>query len=219
VRVIIVGGEELVYFLGRLLISGGHSVSVISKNPEDCSEIVRQIKALVICGDGADPRRLEEAQAMRADAVIAVTPRDADNLAVCQIAKHRFEVPRTVALINDPDNETLFKDLGVTLVFNQTRMISSLIQQELSIEDIVNLLPIKEGKVIATEVRIRETHACAGKTLVEMALPKDTLLSVIIRGDSVIIPRGDTKLLADDTAVLISTPQAQGAALRKLTGE
>lgn len=218
-KVIIVGGGKLVYFLGKLFISSGCTVSVINRNSGDSREIARQLKALVISGDGSDPRRLEEAQAMRADAIVAVTPSDADNLAVCQIARHRFEIPRTVALVNDPDNEDIFKKLGVTSVFNQTKMISSLIQQEISVQDIVNLLPIKEGKVNATEILVKESHDCVGKSLSEISLPKGTLLSVILRGESVIIPRGDTKLLSGDKAILISTPQDQGPAIRMLTGE
>jgi trk system potassium uptake protein TrkA len=218
-RVIIVGGGKLVYFLGRLFISSGCAVSVINRDAGDSREIARELKALVIAGDGSDPRRLEEAQAMRADAVVAVTPSDADNLAICQIARRRFEVPRTVALVNDPDNENVFKQLGVTSVFNQTKMISSLIQQEVSLQDIVSLLPLKEGKVNATEITIRKEHRCESKSLSEISLPKGTLLSVILRGDSVIIPRGDTKLLAGDKAILLSTPQSQGPAIRTLTGE
>jgi trk system potassium uptake protein TrkA len=218
-RIIIVGGGKLVYFLGRLFISSGCTVSVINRDANDSREIARELKALVIAGDGSDPRRLEEAQAMRADAVVAVTPSDADNLAICQIARRRFEVPRTVALVNDPDNENVFKQLGVTSVFNQTKTISSLIQQEVSLQDIVNLLPLKEGKVNATEITIRKEHQCESKSLSEISLPKGTLLSVILRGDSVIIPRGDTKLLAGDKAILLSTPQSQGPAIRTLTGE
>lgn len=216
---IIVGGGKLVYFLGKLFTSSGYDVSVINRHLEDSREIARQLKALVISGDGSDPRRLEEAQALRADAVVAVTPSDADNLVICQVAKHQFEVPRTVALVNDPENEEVFKRLGVTSVFNLTRMISSLIQQELSLQDIVNLLPIKEGKVNATEITINERHLCAGKSLSEIPLPKETLLSVIIRGENVVIPRGDTKLLPGDKVILISTPESQGPAIRILTGE
>jgi trk system potassium uptake protein TrkA len=219
VRVIIVGGDKLVYFLGKLLISGGHTVSVISRNDEDCQEIARQMKAMVICGDGSDLRRLEEAQAMRADAVVAATPYDADNLVICQLAAHKFGVPRTIALVTDPENEPLFKRLGVTSVFNQTNLLSSLIRQELSVEDIVNLLPIEQGKVNAAEIKLKDTHPCIGKSLTEMSLPGGALLAVIIRSDSVIIPRGDTKLLAGDRAILISTPEAQGPALRMLAGE
>lgn len=218
-RVIIVGGGKVVYFLGKLFVSSGHTVSVINRNAEDSAEIARQLQALVIAGDGSDPRRLEEAQAMRAEAVIAVTPSDADNLVISQIAKHRFGVQRTLALVNDPENAELFKRLGITSVFNQTKMISSLIQQEISLQDVINLVPIKEGKVNAAEITIMAGHPCVGKTLSALSLPKDTLLPVIIRGESVIIPRGDTMLLVGDKAILISTPEEQGPAIRALTGE
>ena len=218
-RYVIIGGEKVVYFLGRLLISAGNTVSVISRNQQDCQEIARQIKALVIWGDGSDPRRLEEAEAGRADAVVAVTPSDSDNLITCQIARHRFGVPRTIALVNDPDNEALFKRLGVNSVFNQTKLIATLLRQQLSAEDIVNLFPIEEEKVLATEIRISQEHPCAQKQLADIRLPSGSLLAVVIRGDTVIIPRGDTRLLPGDKAVLITTPEEQGPALRILTGE
>jgi trk system potassium uptake protein TrkA len=103
--IIIIGAGKVGYFLAKRLAGNKHTVSIIDKNKIICEEIARDIEALVISGDGCDPRILEEAGVSRADVVAAVTGDDEDNLIICQLAKERFSVQRTVGRVNNPDNE------------------------------------------------------------------------------------------------------------------
>lgn len=217
-RVIIAGTGKTLYFLGRNFASKGYETVIVNKDPEECSRLSRQLTVEVICGDGSDEHILEQAGARRADAVLAITPRDQDNLVICQLAALRFGVPRTVALANDPDNVEIFEQLGVS-AFSTTHIVGSLIEQHAALEEITNLLPVGEGRVNVTEILLPPGAPVAGKRLKDIVLPENTLVAVVIRDGEPIVPRGDNDLLAGDTVVLITLPENHGAALKTITGE
>lgn len=217
-KVMIVGGGKPLYFLCRSLAAKGYEVVIVNRSREECVELARRLPATVVCGDGSDPDVLKDAGAMAADAVLAVTPADQDNLVICQLALLRFGVPRAVALANDPDNVEVFEKLGVP-AFSTTRIIGSLIEQRASLEQIVNLLPVGEGKVNVTEIVLDAAAPVAGKLLREIDLPENTLVAVIIRENQPIVPRGASYLLAGDRVVLITLPENHGRALRAISGD
>jgi trk system potassium uptake protein TrkA len=217
-KVVIVGGGKPVYFLCRTFLAKGHRVTLINRDAESCVAMARRLKATVVHGDGSDPRVLEEGGAHAADAVLAVTPRDPDNLAVCQLAAKQFQVPRTVAIVNDPDNELVFRQLGVR-AFSSTKILASLIEQHTALDDITGLIPAGEGKVNITEIRLSPNSPIAGKALRETVLPADSLIAVVMRDGNPIIPRGETVLHASDRVVLVTLPANHGAAIRAVTGE
>ncbi len=103
--IIIIGAGKIGFFLAKRLIQNKHTVSIVDKNKLICEETAREVEALVINGDGCDPKILEEAGISRCDVVAAVTGDDEDNLIICQLAKERFNVQRTVGRVNNPDNE------------------------------------------------------------------------------------------------------------------
>lgn len=217
-RVIIVGGGRTLYFLCRNVISRGSEVTIINRNPEECRELAGKLKARVICGDATEPAILEDAGAMGADTVIALTPYDHDNMVICQIASLAYDVPRTVSLANDPDNVSVFESMGIAS-FSTTHIVSSLIEQRTFFEQAINLLPIGEGKVNITEIPIKDCYPVSGKKLSEIKLPLNGLIAVIIRGERAIIPRGEDRIQDGDKVVAVSTPESYGQMLRALTGE
>jgi len=217
-KVLIIGGGKPVYFLCRTFLAKGHEVTLINRNHDECVQLTRRLKATVIHGDGSEPVILEEAGAHGADVVLAVTPNDQDNLAVCQLAGTEYGVPRTVALVNDPDNEEVFGKLGIT-AFSTTRTIASMIEQRTALGEITNLIPVGEGKVNITEVKLLPSSPVVNKTLRELSLPTDSLIAVVLRNGDAVVPRGDTRLQADDRVVLITLPNNHGAVLRAITGE
>lgn len=217
-KVMIVGGGKPLYFLCRNLAAKGYEVVIVNRSREECVELARHLPAAVVCGDGSDPEILKEAGAMAADAVLAVTPADQDNLVICQLASLRFGVPRAVALANDPDNVEVFEKLGVS-AFSTTRIIGSLIEQRASLEQIVNLLPVGEGRVNVTEIVLDGEAPVAGRLLREIDLPENSLVAVIIRNNQPIVPRGNSHLLAGDRVVLITLPENHGKALRAFSGD
>lgn len=217
-RLILIGGDRTVYFLTRQLIEQGHHVTLINRDYRRSRQLARQTKATVIQGDGTNPKVLEEALARRADAVLALTPADEDNLIACQIAKKLYGVPQTIALANDPDNEQVFRKLGVSAVLSTTKVIASLIEQQTHFEEITALMPIADGKVTISDVRLERGAPCVGKRLDELDISDETLIAGIIRDGEVIIPRGANQLFADDHILVISSAEAQEKDLTSLIG-
>ena len=218
-NIIVVGGGRVVYFLSRSFLSKGHSVTVVNRDAEECQWLARRLKATVIHGDGSFPRILDDAGVDEADAVLAMTPRDEDNLIICQIADRRFGVPRTVAVVSDPDNERVFPQLGVKNVVSITRILSTLIEEQAGVEEITNLLALGEGRVNITEMELTGECPVLGRPLSEVPLPNNALIGSVLRGNEVIVPHGGTTLAAGDRVVLITVPETHGKAVKTLTGE
>jgi len=217
-KVIIAGGGKTLYFLCRNFAAKGYEVVLVNRDREECLQLSRMLTAMVICGDGSDPEVLKDAGAMGADAILAITQKDQDNLVICQLAKLRFGVPRVMALVNDPDNVEIFKKLDVP-AFSTTHIVSSLIEQQASFEQITNSLPVGEGKVNVTELLLEKDSPVAGKLLKDIALPDNSLMAVIIRNDKAMIPRGGNRILSGDRLVLITLPENHGHVLRMIIGE
>ncbi|MBN1907757.1 MAG: TrkA family potassium uptake protein [Deltaproteobacteria bacterium] len=217
-KVLIIGNGKTIYFLSRKFISQGHNVVIINRDKEECIQLARQLKARIICGDGSDSEILKDAGAMGADAVLAITPDDQDNLVICQLASIKFGVSRTIALANDPDNAEVFEKLGIT-GFSITQIVGSLIEQRASLEQITNLLPVGEGRVNVTEVIINDDSPVAGRALKDIRLPENSLVAVIIRNDMPIVPNGSNDLKPDDRIIIITLPENHGTVIKILTGE
>lgn len=217
-KTLIVGGGKIVYFLARAFFSKGYNVTIINRKREECSWLARRLKATVVFGNATDPQILKEAQTSSMDAVLAVTPNDEDNLVVCQLAKLNFGIQRTLALVNDPDNEEVFQKLGVSTAFSTTHIISSIIEQRTGLEEIVGLFSVAEGKVNVTEVILSENSPVLGKSLMELELPENSLVACILRNKKPIIPRGTTKLNMEDRLITITMPENHGEVLKFLTG-
>jgi trk system potassium uptake protein TrkA len=221
-KIILIGGGETIetiYFLARLFVRRNYQVTVVNPHPDEALMLSRRVKATVILGDGSDPAVLQEAGARRADVVLSLTPHDPDNLVACQVAQKLYGVPRTLALVNDPDNEEVFCKLGIAEVFSATRVIGSLIEGQTVSDEITYLFPADEGRLNVTEVVLGEGAPAADKTLQELVLPQDSLVAAIIRDGQAIVPHGDSRLQGADRLILISLPENQDEVLRVLTGE
>ena len=170
-------------------------------------------------GDGSDPALLEAAGARRADVFLALTPHDEDNLIACQLAQSMFGLPRTMAVVNDPENEAIFQQLGINVAVSATRIITTLIEEQTTFDAITNLFPVAEGRIVVTEVRLDADAPALGKTLQSLMLPEGALVAGILRGETVIVPRGSTQLQQSDRLILVTQPDNYGEALRTLIGE
>jgi trk system potassium uptake protein len=216
-RLIMIGGSKTVYYLARQFIKRNYHVTIINRDFDRANALART-KATVVMGDGTSVDRLEEAGARQADIFLALTSHDQDNLIACQIAMRKFGVPRTIALVNDPDNEAIFQRLGISIAFSATRIIGSIIDQETDFEDITALMPLARGRINVTDVHIPADSPAIGKSLQELDLNENSLVACIIRNDEVIVPRGPTRLEVDDHLVLISQPENQKRDLALLCG-
>ena len=216
-NILMVGGGKAVYFLCRTFLSKGYKVTIVNRDKEECRLLARRVKATIVHGDGSDPEVLEDAGANAADALLAVTPNDQDNLVICQLADLRFAVPRTLALVNDPENEEEFRGLGIAAV-STTRIVTSLIEQRTGFDEIINLMPIDEGRVNLTEIILKENSPVIGRALREIELPDDSLVAYILREGRPVVPRGPTVLQEQDRLIVISVPENYGRVLKVLTG-
>lgn len=219
-RAILAGEGKTLYFLARQFVAKGHHITVIDRHPDECEALARRLeKSVVVLGNGSDPSVLEDAGARQADVLVALTPEDQDNLIACQVAQQMFGVPRVIALVNDPDNEEIFKRLGVTEAFSATRIVSNLLEEQAALEEVISLLPMAEGRIQVAEVIIGEDSPARDKTLRELNLPADTLIAGVIREGDVHIPRGSTRLHVADRVILMGRPDSFGDALRAVAGE
>jgi len=216
--IVIVGAGKVGYFLAKHLSADKHTVALVEKDKALCSQLIEELEVLIINGDGCDPRYLEEAGANRADVVAAVTGDDEDNLIICQLAKERFSVRRTVARVNDPKNERLFTELGVDVPIDATAILAKIIEEEVSFSDFVSLLSFKRGKLSLVRVDLPKDSPVINKQVKDIVLPKDSVLVSIIRGQEVIVPKGDTVLKVGDDIVALTLIENEKKLITALIG-
>jgi trk system potassium uptake protein len=217
-RVIIIGGGKVTYFLARQFAEKGYYLTLINQDTEEARTLSRQLKATVIVGNGCSLEVQAEAQARQADIVIALLARDEDNLVACQLASQVYGVPRTIALINDPENEAIFRQLGVSATISAAQIIAQVVEEEAGFEDIINLMPLAQGRINVTEILLTRQSPVIDKTLRQVALPENSLVAAIIRGEAIIIPHGASQLALYDRLLIITEPDNHAQVLHQLTG-
>ncbi len=214
--VVISGGGKVGSYLARNLVTKGYRVAVIEKRSEVLEKLAEELptEVLLIEGDGCDVKYQEDAGVGHADIFAAVTGNDDDNLVSCQLARARFSVKRTVARINSPKNEHIFHALGIEGI-SSTTIISRLIEEEATIGDIIRLHTLKKG-ISLVEIDLLNDHCWAcNKKVHELNLMEGCVLVAIVRGDRVIVPKGDTMIETGDR-VLAVTVLGKEAELRRI---
>src|SRR5450756_902542 len=149
--VLVGGGRKVGFFLSKGLIALVHAVVLMEKDRVRAEQIADEIGSVVISQDGCEGKYLHEAGANRADIVAAVTGDDEDNLVIYQMAKHQFDVPRTIARVNNPKNEGLFKHLGVDEIVSPTRMILGSIEADIPVHELLHLAVLGGGELELVE--------------------------------------------------------------------
>jgi len=218
-KVIVAGSGKIVYYLARQFTKKRYKIMIVTPYPEEASDLSQRIGVPVLVGDATDPQVLEDAGAYQAEAVLALTPYDEDNLAVCQIAGQMYNVPRTIALVNDPENEDIFRKLNVSAAISATRILSILLEEQAGFEEIGKMISVAEGNVSVLEVVLREGAPTAGVLISAIDFPEEALIGGIIRGGTVVIPKGGTKLQGGDRLIVIATQESLDQVMHVLTGE
>ncbi len=217
--IVIVGGGRIGFNLAQKLIQDKHTVTVIEKDKVRCEGISQNMDAMVINGDGCEPKNLEDAEAGRADVVAAVTADDEDNLVICQLAKEVFRVRRTVARVNNPKNEHIFSELGVDVPVNATKIIAKIIEEESSFEDFINLMTFKRGKLALVRVDLTTDSPVINKCVKDIILPENSVLVSIVRGETIIVPKGETVMKKGDDIIALTTIENEQSLLDILVGQ
>ncbi len=214
------GGGEVGSFLARTLHGKGHRISIIDGRREVVEKLAEELPTgvLIIEGDGCDVRALEDAGADRADVFAAVTVLDEENLVSCQLARMRYNVKRAVARVNSPKNEAAFHSLGIEAI-SSTSVIGRLIEEQLTVGDIIRLYTLQKGQLGLLEVEVpAEASSADGRTIAELGLPDDIVLVSLTRDDELLIPRGRTALQAGDRVMAVTRLGLEGELARLLRG-
>jgi trk system potassium uptake protein len=213
--IIVAGGGKVGYYLTKTLITEGYEVLLIEKNPVKCEIYLEQFGAAVMQGDAAEASRLQEAGAARADVVIAVTGDDEDNLVICQVAKERFQVRRTIARVNNPKNEELFRMLGIDATVSNTNVIMNMIEQQIPDLPFVHLLALKHEELAIVEIKVSGNSEVIDQEIQNIRFPRDVIITALIRKGELIIPGGQTIIKPGDELIVV-TRRSQEEELRRL---
>ena len=218
--IIVVGGGEVGYHLARILLNDGHEVLILEQDAARCERLAEELGGIVHRGDGCEAAILDSVGTGRADMLVAVTDGDEDNLVACQVAKHKFNVPRTIARITNPKNETIFKMLGIDATVSSTNLILAHIEQELPSHPLIPLLKLKSGTLEVVEVKIPPGSKVVGKKIGSFRLPKGSAVLLVIGKDKgPQIPTGETVLEAEDEVVAITSAENEEAMRAMLSGK
>jgi len=203
--IIIVGGGKVGYYLCKSLLNEEHEVLLIEKDKRKCDIISAELGGIVLRGDGSDSIVMEEAGMNRCDLAIAVTGDDEDNLMICQMAKKKFGVERTIARINNPKNEHIFKLMGIDHTVSVTDLILAQIERGIPAHSLVHLLTLRDVGVSFVETKVPADSPAVGKRLRDLPIPDDMVIPLIIRGGKGIVPYGETVFMAGDEVVAVTT--------------
>ena len=212
--IIVAGGGKVGYYLTQHLLAEEHEVLLIERNPDRVAEINEVLGAVAVSGDGAEAGTQAAAGAPRADVVVAVTGEDEDNLVICQVAREKFHVARTIARVNNPKNEIVFKTLGIDETISSTRVLMNVIEQELPSGGFMPLMSLAGSANELIEAEIAIGTPPAGKSVGSLRLPTDALVGGIIRKGKLMHADDDTKLEVGDR-VMVFSPTASESEVRK----
>ena len=216
--IIIVGCGKVGYHLALALLSTGHEVLAVEQDSQRYGAIVDALGSVAISGDGSEASVLEEAGADRADAIIAVTGEDESNLITCQVAKYQFKVPKTIALVNNPENDDLFQTLGVDVIVSHTNMILTHVEEELPEHPLIHLLELQGSERNLVGIHIPADAEVVGRPLESVALPSGALISLLVNaGGEPRLPSPDEALQPGDEVVAVTTAGAEEELLKVLT--
>jgi trk system potassium uptake protein TrkA len=217
--VIVVGGGKVGYYLTKELLAAGHELVLMEKDGRRARQIANEVGSIVLQRDGCEGKHLAEAGANRAAIVAAVTGDDEDNLVVCQMAKHHFDVPRTIARVNNPSNESLFRHLGVDEIISPTRMALAAIEQDIPVHELLHLAQLRGGDLELLEAQIAEGSPAIGRRPSDIPLPDGCAIFVLIRGDAAQPIRPETIFQVGDKVLAISRTDCEIELHRELIGE
>ena len=208
---IIVGGGNVGYNLGRRLIESGHEVLILERESGQAHRLATLLdETNVMHGDGCEMLTQKEAGFGRADVVVAVTGEDEDNLVICQMAKTVWNVNRVLARVNDPGHNEIFKKLGIDDTISATAIIYALLEQQISPDVMLPIGALARGNIEVIEVELGPRSPVVNKRVRDLKLPPQTNFVYIIREEQGLQVDGDTTLRPHDMLVaLVSQDHAE----------
>lgn len=220
IRIAVAGAGNVGRFVSKDLQAKGHEIVLIEQNEDLVTSLRDELQVNWIKGDACEIHTLDAAVLSSCDVMVAATGDDEDNLVISLLAKQEFAVPRVVARVNHPDNEWLFTETwGVDVAVSTPHLLTSLVEEAVSVGDLVRLLRLEQGKVALVEVTLAEGSPAEGKTVGELNIPPDCTLVAVVRDRHVIAPTKETPLRAGDEVMALASPEAEDDLKRALTGD
>jgi trk system potassium uptake protein len=219
--VLIAGGGRTGAQLAALLLSENYKVRIVEDRPEILAHLHEELPTESIYeGNPSEPSVLDAAGIRQAHAMAATTKEDATNLSLCFIARTMFGVPRTIARINNPRNAWLFNErFHVDVALNQANVLAHLIQEEVSLGDMMTLLKIRRGSYSLVEEKVEKGAKAIGVALKDLGLPEECIIAAVIRDGQVTLPRGTTTFQEWDEVLAITTPESARQLAELLSAE
>lgn len=205
-KIAIAGAGNVGRFMAKDLLRLGHTVILIDQNAELIQKHQHRIAVTWVVADATEPLTLQGAGLSTCDVMVAATGDDKVNLVSSLLAKQEFGIRRVVARVNHPNNEWLFNESwGVDESVSPPHLLTSLVEEAVVVGDLVTLLRLEQGKVLLVEVTLAESSPAVGKVLGELNMPRDTVVTAIIRAGHVVIPREETPMMVGDEVLALTT--------------
>ncbi|HMC52872.1 MAG TPA: TrkA family potassium uptake protein, partial [Acidimicrobiales bacterium] len=220
-RVVIAGAGAVGRHLAMDLAERGHKIWLIDQSRSVTEKAVATAPGVtVVLGDACELWVLEKAQVDEADVVVAATGDDEDNLVVSLLSKQEYAVPRVLARVNHPKNEWMFTEQwGVDDAVSPPHILTSLVEEAVTVGDLVRLLRLERGQVGLVELTMPEDSANAGRPLYELRLPPDSAIVAILRDGHVVIPQPESVLTGGDEVLALVDPEAEDLLRRAIVGQ
>jgi trk system potassium uptake protein TrkA len=210
-RVTIAGAGNVGRSIARELVGNGHHVVLIEREPKAFkTDTVEGAEWLL--ADACEISSLEQAGLQDCTVMVAATGDDKVNLVVSLLAKTEYGVPRVVARVNHPNNEWLFNESwGVDVAVSTPRLLSALVEEAVTVGDLVRLLSFRHGEANLVEVTLPQDTSHAGQRVGSIAWPQDVALVAILRDARVMVPTADDPLEAGDELLFVAAPDQEDA--------
>ncbi len=215
-KILIVGGGTVGFYLAKTLMEHGHDPVIIESNRSVCAGLANNLDIPIILGDGTSVETLQEAGAETADALIAVSGRDEINLIACQLARAEFHIRRTVAKANNPKNADVMRTLGVDIAVSSVDAITRMLEQEVDMSRIKRLVSLNQGEASICEIQLPDDFKFSGKKLMDIRFPDESIIVSVERGGKMLIPRGNTLIFSGDKLLILAQNDALHLVKEKL---
>ena len=212
VRVAIAGAGSVGTAIASDLRQSGHDVLVLEQDPDLVERLRPTLDITWIAADACEVSSLDAAGLATVDVVVAATGDDEDNLVISLLAKQEFAVPRVVARVNHPKNQWLFNESwGVDVSVSTPQLLTALVEEAVSVGALVRLLQFQGGAAHLVEITLAEDSPANDTAIADLDFPRDAVVVAVVRGDRLVVPRGDTIVQSGDEVLVLVTAEAEDA--------
>jgi trk system potassium uptake protein TrkA len=208
-RVAIAGAGNVGRAIARELLGNGHQVLLIDKDPK-ALKLDSVPNAEWLLADACEIASLDQAKLDGCQVLVAATGDDKVNLVASLLGKTEYGVPRVVARVNHPKNEWMFdSSWGVDVSVSTPRMLSALVEEAVTVGDLVRLFSLRAGEANLVEITLPANSPCVGKRVADVELPEDSALAAILRDGRVLTPKPADAFATGDELIIIAAASAE----------